>query len=483
MAALLEVKYFNSFLLKKTTLEAEIPEDGHPKWDGSFGIPQSLGGYPQLNTELYGPANWMIEEARIRGGYNNTIVDLGAKAYLVEEHPNANFRTNSLIYSGIFNSRTGVNDTNVFSVGEDITRSVDPANGSIQRLYSEDTNLIIFQEHKVSRSLIDKDAVYSAEGGGMVTSSNAVIGQNITYAGNYGISQDPLSFAVYGYRKYFTDRYRNAVLRLSQDGITEISQYGMYDYFRDTFANITSPTEQGNIIGSWDAYNNQYVVSLQTGLNNLTNYYTTVNFDDIINGFTSFLTFKPARAFSIRSNFYSIANGSLWIHYSPNVPVGSFYGSQTKSSVVFIFNQDVGISKVFKTVNYEGDNGWQVDYFISDYQGRDWNATSTTWNISRDTTALVPSYVMGAYDATGQMWPAILTPPIYRYGFDRKENKYFANLNNNSVPTDGEVIYGPQMSGIKGRFAIVKMSTDAGTQPTGAKELWSVGTECIVSSN
>jgi len=74
-----------------------------------------------------------------------------------------------MIYSGIFNSRTDINQTNVFSVADDITKSVDPANGSIQKLYAEDTNLIIFQESKVSRALIDKDAIYSAEGGGTVT--------------------------------------------------------------------------------------------------------------------------------------------------------------------------------------------------------------------------------------------------------------------------------------------------------------------------
>jgi uncharacterized protein YPO0396 len=37
---------------------------------------------------------------------------------------NASIRENSLIYSGIFNSRTGVNNTNQFSVGEDITKSL-----------------------------------------------------------------------------------------------------------------------------------------------------------------------------------------------------------------------------------------------------------------------------------------------------------------------------------------------------------------------
>ena len=45
---------------------------------------------------------------------------------------------------------------------------------------------------------------------------------------------------MYGYRKYFTDKDRNAVLRLSMDGITEISNYGMYDYFRDQLSVLGS---------------------------------------------------------------------------------------------------------------------------------------------------------------------------------------------------------------------------------------------------
>ena len=479
MGAIIEVKYFNTFLLKKTTNSAYRGE-----WNGSLGIPESLGGYPgpvTLITEE--PYNWVIEESRISGGYNNTSVDFGVRAYLVEEEPNANIRGNSLIYSGIFNSRTGVNNTNVFSIGDEITRSLDPANGSIQRLYAEDTNLIIFQENKVSRSLIEKDAIYSAEGGGSITSSNAVIGQNIAYAGNYGISKDPLSFAVYGYRKYFTDRYRNSVLRLSQDGITEISEYGMTDFFRDTFRNISSSEYgQGNIIGSWDAYNKQYMVSLQTSETNPIQSYVTLNFDDTINGFTSFFSFKPTRMFSVRSNFYSIKDGSLWEHYAQDASAGTFYGTQTKSSITLIFNRDVGISKNFKTVNYEGDNGWQVDSFIGDTQKYDFGNVFYNFGTSNDTIAQIPSYIGGAYDATGATYPTLLTPPIYRYGFERKENKYYANLVNNSTPFSGEVLFGEQMSGIKGRFATVTLSTDNITDVNGLKELWSVGTQYVMSS-
>ena len=100
MAAIIEVKFYNTFLLKKTVNSAS-----QPIWDGSRGIPVSLGGYPREGV-VNADDNWSIEESRIRGGYNNTNVDYGVKAFLVEDFPAASIRSNSLIYSGIFNSRT-----------------------------------------------------------------------------------------------------------------------------------------------------------------------------------------------------------------------------------------------------------------------------------------------------------------------------------------------------------------------------------------
>lgn len=475
MAASIEIKYFNSFILKKVLTE-ELT-DFESVYGGSFGIPEEIGGYP--TPDLISNPNdreWYVEESRIQGGFNNTTVDFGVKAYIVEDDNGASIRSNSLIYSGIYNSRTGINNTNQFSVGEDITKSLNPSNGSIQKLYAEDTNLIIFQEDKVSRALIDKDAIYSAEGGGTVTSSNAVIGDIQAYAGNFGISRDPQSFAVYGTRKYFTDRFRNAVLRLSQDGITEISENGMSDFFRDSFNTISSPVAnygQGEVIGGWDIYNKQYILSLQTGRTNPDKYYATTNFDELVTGFTGFFTFKPSQLFSIRNITYSMNNGRLWQHYSNNVPVGSFYGITTPASITFVLNENSSISKNFKTINYEGDNGWQVNSFISDYQGADQESSTGSWIFTTDTTALVPSYIDGKYTDGGV---------TYHYGFDRKENKYYANLTNNSVVTDGEVIYGSQMTGIKARYATVTMSTDLTTNPGGIKELWKVGSVYSISS-
>ncbi len=467
MAAIVEVKYFNSFLLKKTAPQNAI-DTTPPVWNGSTGVPTGIAGaYPQVSNAVQADS-WAIEEARIRGGYNNVIVDLGVKAYLVEKEPNASFRTNSMIYSGVFNSRTGVNDTNVFSVGEDITRSVDPANGSIQKLYAEDTNLIIFQENKVSRALIDKDAIYSAEGqGSAVSTLNLVIGQIIPYAGNFGISKNPESFAVYGYRKYFTDKNRNAVMRLSQDGLTEISNYGMIDYFRDEFKNLDTVAVNGKAIGSWDIYTKQYVLSLQGS--NIVNTYQTLAFDESVRGWTSFYTYKPEQIFSIQSNYFSVKDGQLWRHNNEtgqNNDRSIFYGVYSDSSITFVFNPQVSLSKVFKTVNYEGSTGWEVSSFNA--------ARSFDLN---DTSNLVYSYDEGGYTENGIQYYA---------GFYNKEGKYLANLVNSSQPTAGEVVFGNDVTGVKGYYATVTISTDSSTQVAGAggktRELFAVSSQYVESS-
>jgi hypothetical protein len=410
-------------------------------------IPQ---GYPSSVSDA--DDDWLIEESRIRAGYNNTSVDYGVKAYLVEDEPAQSHRLSSLIHSGIFNSRTGVNQTNQFSVGEDITRTIDPANGSIQRLYAEDTNLIIFQENKVSKSLIDKDAIYSAEGNASITSRPLVIGQNVAYAGEYGISTDPESFAVNGYRKYFTDRDQNVVCRLSMDGITVISDYGMTDYFRDKLS-----TAEENIIGGWDAHNKQYVVSIpqESPAPN-----ETLAFDETSKGWVSFFDYEPNQIISLNNNYFTAYNGKLYKHYTlaPNTQArGVFYGNQNNSNVTFVFNGAPSMVKNFQTINYEGDSGWRMDSF----------KTNT------DLTLPITSAVF--VTTLEQMQNSLL---INR--FKLKEDKYYANLVNGTPSQNGEVVWGSSSSGVKGFFGEVTMSIN--NSNVGKKELFAVSTGFVQSS-
>jgi hypothetical protein len=450
MAITLEVQYFNSFWMKRLY---NLPgtTDGTPRTGPSINIEDGYNA-PNLQND------WYIEEARIRGGYNNVSTDYGVKAYIVEDEPRQQTFGNTMIYSGIYNSRTGINQTNQFSVAEEITRAVDPIEGTIQKLYAEDTNLIVFQEKKVNRALIDKDAIYTAEGQAITTSGQQVIGQFQAYGGNFGISQDPGSFAVYGYRKYFTDRDRNAVLRLSMDGITEINNYGMIDWFRDNLSSVT--TSNGEITGGWDMYNKNYTLNITNNQSN------TLSFDEASNGWTSFYSYNPQLMTSCLGQFYSWQDNKLWQHYS-NADANNFYNTSYRSSVHLILNPNPIKMKTFKTINYEGSSGWEVIDFYSEVTGAD--EVNGAWVNYSDTTLTVPSYFEG-------QWVDPATNITYRQGFDRKQNVYMASLLNNSGPRDGEVIFdGSSSTGIKAFYANVIMQTDLTTDPGSQKQLFTVG--------
>jgi len=72
--------------------------------------------------------------------------------------------------------------------------------------------------------------------------------------------------------------------------------------------------------------------------------------------------------------------------------------------------------------------------------------------------------------------------PVYHAGFDRKENKYVANLINNSSANDGEVLWGSSVSGIKGFYGLATFSTDLTTDPGGEKQLFQVATNYSINN-
>ena len=422
MPTVIPVKYYNTYVLKNISLRNLAPFN-----------------------------NWYIEESRIRGGYNNVQTGLAPRAFAYSEENNRETLSNGLIYSGIFNSRTGINQSNVFSVGDQITKKVDPGKGSVQRLYAEDTNLVIFQERKVNRALIDKDAIYTQEGQPVQTASNVVIGGIQPYAGEFGISRNPESFAVYGYQKYFADADKGSILRLSIDGITEISNYGMVDYFRDNLAIVGS----GNILGGWDIHNKCYTLSMvpTSGQAN------TLSFDEAINGWTSRYSYIPNNIFSIRNNFYTTSGGGIYQHYSTQVNRGYFYDTQSASTITTIFNTSPSVSKNFKTINYEGNGDWQLSNMVT----------------GTDSALPITPFVM----------PTTLAQLDNQYlqnQFSKKENKYFANLINSSPATQGEIIFGGSISGIKGFTATALLLTANSGGYSNNSELFAVSSDFIESS-
>ena len=574
MSVTLEIKYYNTFLIKSSEVTHQVVGTGDGS-DTTFTIAESSGntvyavpnseadfqvyfdnelqaasGYTYKNktrviTFTSAPANgksilvvvknWHIEESRIRGSFNGKTVDFGVRAAITDNEYAPETREASLIYSGIYNGRTRTNEINQFNPAIPNTKSIDSSFGSIQKLFAEDNNLNVFQENKVHNILIDKDIIFTAEGNPQVTSSDQVLGQVVAYTGNYGISKNPESFAFHAGRKYFTDKNNGVVLRLSRDGITEISNFGMRDYFKTSLKSIDT------VIGTWDNNRKKYVLSLQednitntfacngstatfslafsivdkdfttinlpdpadvsqievfqqnfsattpltagteytynvsTGvvtlaqapvagdvitvhLRDFTGGFQTVTFDEDINGWSSFYNYKPSFGGSIDADFYTYGVNDLYKHYDLDANRGSFYGATTSASTVdLIFNKPPSTVKYFRTLNYEGDTGWSVTSIATD----------------SDTGSPITGYV-STNASVENTWQDLMVS-----GFKRKDNKYYSYIVNETLPKRNEILFGADISGVKGFFNKVQLSVS----DTSAKELFAVSSEYELLTN
>ena len=312
-----------------------------------------------------------IESNRIKDDFNEHVLTSGVKvSTTVNQEFTQREQKTSLIYSGIFNSENSVNKLNEFNVGEKITKELNPEYGSIQKLYSRNTDIIALCEDKILNIAANKDALYNADGNINLTSTHQVLGQAIAYNGEYGISKNPESFASSGYTAYFTDKSRGVVLKLSgmkrgvghgHGNLEVISAKGLTAYFREHLSYTNT-----NILGSYDIYSDQYILSM----NSIGN---SIAYKENVDGWVSKLTFLPDLGTSVNGNYYTCKNGELWRHHSKSVKRNNFYGLQHSSGIKLIFNQEPSIIKNFKNISYEGTDGWLsqlngIDVIVTDQQ-------------------------------------------------------------------------------------------------------------------
>ena len=318
-----------------------------------------------------------VESNRVKDNFNEPFLTPGVKVSTIFEDYKEEHRTNGLIFSGIYNSNSSVNNLNQFIIAENITKDINPTYGSIQKLHTRDSDVVVFCEDKVLKVLANKDALFNANGNPQLLSTQNVLGQVMPFVGEYGISTNPESFASEAYRSYFVDKQRGVVLRLSKDGVTPISFHGMKRYFKNKLKDSTS------VLGSYDKNKDEYNVTLNfTGDTS-----DTLSFNENVKGWTSFKSFIPEHAIGCSGDYYTFKEGKLYLHHDENVERNNFYGVPYETTFDVILNDGPSVVKTFHTIEYEGSQsqvnlnqdtvmdssyynlqqkpGWYVDSIIS----------------------------------------------------------------------------------------------------------------------
>ena len=327
-------------------------------WEASKSIPIAGHGTAQLldfyNCVALIKDKVFLETQRVFDKFNSVQMVKGVRVNVPQENYSKERRKAGLIFSGIYNSRTGINRLNEFVYSDGITKDLEPNYGSVQKLHTRDTNLVALCEDKVFTIMADKDILFSGAGTPQVIASNRVLGQTTPFIGDFGIGLDPSSFTSNANRMYFADRVRGKVVRISNDGISLISQAGMSDFFKDKLVSNVS-----KIKGGYDVNSGQYIISLDD---------YSLGFSEKQKGWVSRISYVPESSCSVNNIFYTFNQGNLYQHNSINVNRNNFYGTQYNSYLTTIFNQEPSVIKSFKTLNYEGTAGWTVPLMLTDQQ-------------------------------------------------------------------------------------------------------------------
>lgn len=167
----------------------------------------------------------------------------------------------------------------------------------------------------------------------------------------------------YGY--FFVDKQERKIYQLNNDGISEISNNGMYMFFYDNLLMMEPKWAYDPVLKRVILYSDEYTIS----------YYPEMKV------WGSFHSYYPHYMFNGYGTFYSVKNSYLWKHHADTY---TFYNIPIESIYDFIDNTSASVSKIVDSVTIIGEvkdlNGNVLDTIIDTIQ----------LNTSKQTTGEVP---------------------------------------------------------------------------------------------
>ena len=381
-------------------------------------------------NDFYESNNWNMGRVNIENPYSEER-RLPASVYFSDTF------SGTASYNGL--SSFNMNDINLqpyYDYNQDF--------GSIQSLMLRGDDLIIFHENKVGRVLVGKNVLNYADGDSNLAVSSKVLSDYAqVYSGDNGCSLNPESIVKYKDRFYFVDIKRGAVLRLSADGLTRISDYGMSGFFRgkgEVYISLNpeeSTDGEFKIIAGYDPKYDEYVVTLpsmidandakDSGLwgSNKSNWdvsfskvknlrtnesesYTTIAYNEALKKWTSFYSYNPEFYGKINRQFVTFKEGHLYKQNSNNSNFNTFYGETFNSVLDFPFNAEVSSVKSYNAISLESDTKLLTRLFtnMGQYNNSNGFVVSTSigfkkvdGNVSSNASNVATSIINGSSDS------------------------------------------------------------------------------------
>lgn len=221
--------------------------------------------------------------------------------------------------------------------------------GDILRLKTRENFIRMFQRFKTGMIPIYRQIYTDTAGSSQVALSERLLNKPNYYAGEYGIDKYGLSLVSTDYGDYFLDTLNKDMIRVSTDGVTNVSEvYNVRDWFN---ANVN---ENSYGFGTFD-YDRKAVIMAVGTMN-------TVYDHDVIAYRESGKYFESFYGYTSCTQLLFV-NGKLWSFFGrpyihDSATRNNFYGVQDFSEVYSVFNEAVNVKKTYTAVEQLSTDYW-----------------------------------------------------------------------------------------------------------------------------
>lgn len=271
-----------------------------------------------------------------------------------------------------YQQNTNINQINRFFPAN--FDEIDRSKGDIQRFKTRDRLLRVFQNRACGQYGVYAKFIQDNAGTDQLVTTDEILTKNNInyYAGEYGLGDQYTGLVSSKNADYFSDPVRGYDCRLSNDGITAVSQlYKGQFYIRDLITpyNDTYTRSDGSkakILGCYDYFNEEWVKVLQGGTNSggsISNH--AFSFNEMRNAYSSFFSYDQAEWLqSAEDVIYTWKDGRLWVHDN-TTNYCNFYGTQYDCSITLVFNMNLREKKTPESLTELASAIWSCPLIYS----------------------------------------------------------------------------------------------------------------------
>lgn len=298
--------------------------------------------------------------------YYPSAVNSNGRAWLFEENANRINYPTQIRWSLPYQQDTQVNMTSRFYPQNFDT--LDRSNGPIMAMRSNVGILTYFQDRRCGWTRVYGNYILDSDGSNQLATTSSIITPNNTtyYDGNWGVGNQATSIVKSGYVYYFVDPVRRKILRLSRDGVTDLSEtYKVQTWASQNIQKYLSPGSyrfggSQKILGTFNYRQDNMGEYLLMAQGTASVNGETMPFEEKYNMFTSPIDLDCDCIVCAEDVLYAFRNGVMYKQGGNNVS-GVFFGTQYQANIKLCFNDQVAIKKIFNGTGHMSNATWVSD--------------------------------------------------------------------------------------------------------------------------